>query len=239
MAQYYTDFSNPNAASEWTSRWASVSSISVQSEGAENYLEIISGASSGRFFVSWDTVPSAAQVNVLMRVSGSTDRRICARGSGASGSETGWTLGRRVNSARISRYLNGAFNDTANSDVFNSVATDVVFSEANLDGSILQWREWRTSDSAPGWDISINNSGVSEAGQTGVFIFEANRTLKVWSFAVGTDGDPAPTGPVEVSAEPFLLRHNPRTNKVVPVLSSPTVTDIGAACVRPRVTKGF
>jgi len=42
-----------------------------------------------------------------------------------------------------------------------------------------------------------------------------------------------------VSTEPFLLRHNPRTNKVVPVLSSPTVTDIGATCVRPRVTKGF
>ena len=41
------------------------------------------------------------------------------------------------------------------------------------------------------------------------------------------------------SAEPFLLRHNPRTNKVIPVLSSPTVTDIGANCVRPRVTKGY
>ena len=39
--------------------------------------------------------------------------------------------------------------------------------------------------------------------------------------------------------EPFALRHNPRTNKVIPVLSSPTVTDIGAACVRPRVTKGY
>ena len=46
-------------------------------------------------------------------------------------------------------------------------------------------------------------------------------------------------GGASVSAEPFLLRHNPRTNKVIPVLSSPTVTDIGAACVRPRVTKGF
>ena len=42
-----------------------------------------------------------------------------------------------------------------------------------------------------------------------------------------------------VSEEPFLLRHNPRTNKVIPVLSSPTVTDIGANCVRPRVTKGY
>jgi len=41
------------------------------------------------------------------------------------------------------------------------------------------------------------------------------------------------------SEEPFRLRHNPRTNKVIPVLSSPTVTDIAATCARPRVTKGF
>ena len=47
------------------------------------------------------------------------------------------------------------------------------------------------------------------------------------------------TPSVGVSEEPFQLRHNPRTNKVIPVLSSPTVTDIGANCVRPRVSKGY
>ena len=41
------------------------------------------------------------------------------------------------------------------------------------------------------------------------------------------------------TTEAFQLRHNPRTNKVIPVLSSPTVTDIGANCVRPRVMKGY
>ena len=41
------------------------------------------------------------------------------------------------------------------------------------------------------------------------------------------------------TTEAFALRHNPRTNKVIPVLSAPTVTDIGANCVRPRVTKGY
>ena len=235
MAQYYTDFSNPNAASEWTSRWASVSSISVQSEGTENYLEIISGASSGRFFVSWDTVPSAAQVNVLMRVSGSTDRRIFARGSGAAASETGWMLGRRTpNDARVARYVNGELITDVDMTVFVSATSDMVFSEANLDGSSLQWREWLASDPAPDWMASTDSSAISGAGQTGIFFFEADTALKVWSFAVGTDGDPAPAGPVS-----FLLRHNPRTNKVIPVLSSPTVTDIGANCVRPRVTKGY
>ena len=56
-------------------------------------------------------------------------------------------------------------------------------------------------------------------------------------------GSPPSAGPFElaglVSTESYQLRHNPRTNKVIPVLSAPTVTDIGANCVRPRVTKGY
>ena len=40
-------------------------------------------------------------------------------------------------------------------------------------------------------------------------------------------------------AEPYRFTHHPRLHKVIPTLSSPTVTDIGAACVRPRVTKGY
>ena len=70
------------------------------------------------------------------------------------------------------------------------------------------------------------------------FHFWTAATYRIYEIGVGTDGDPAPTGPVGTT-EAFALRHNPRTNKVIPVLSSPTVTDIGANCVRPRVTKGY
>ena len=66
----------------------------------------------------------------------------------------------------------------------------------------------------------------------------ATGTLFLSEIGLGTDGDPAPTGPLG-TIEPFILRHNPSLNKVIPVLSSPTVTDIGANCVRPRVTKGY
>ena len=87
---------------------------------------------------------------------------------------------------------------------------------------------------------STDTALVGEIGWLGFGRLKNSNVFNVFTFVgVGTDGDPAPTGFVEVSAEPFQLRHNPRTNKVIPVLSAPTVTDIGANCVRPRVTKGY
>ena len=88
------------------------------------------------------------------------------------------------------------------------------------------------------WGHEVQNTDWPGAGRVAMQVNDQSPSL-LGKIGIGTDGDPAPTGPVEVSAEPFLLRHNPRTNKVIPVLSSPTVTDIGANCVRPRVTKGF
>ena len=112
---------------------------------------------------------------------------------------------------------------------------------ALTNGEAAKIKAWLPQDEEPvlwGADGSSENNVVS--GKQGIGgRLNTNQILYVHGFGVGTDGDPAPTGPVDVSAEPFLLRHNPRTNKVIPVLSSPTVTDIGANCVRPRVTKGF
>ena len=239
MAQYYTDFSEPNAVNEWTSRWVSGASISVQSEGAENYLQIITPETNGRRFISWDAVPDAAQVNVLMRSSGDFDRRIITRGSGSSGGESGWAIGRNAaTGATITRYRDGGINQFASETNVSVSADDVTLSEANSNGNDHEYREWPVGGSAPDWLLSASSIFVVEAGRTGVFIFPANATRKIWTFAVGTDGDPAPTGPLSTT-EAFALRHNPRTNKVIPVLSSPTVTDIGANCVRPRVSKGY
>ena len=93
------------------------------------------------------------------------------------------------------------------------------------------------------WTNEITDSVLASAGLTGMLFAGDSSTdftvdRRVYFAGIGTDGDPAPTGPLSTT-EAFALRHNPRTNKVIPVLSSPTVTDIGAACVRPRVTKGY
>jgi hypothetical protein len=112
---------------------------------------------------------------------------------------------------------------------------------------LMRWKVWAPGDSEPlGFrydDTQAVNGVFSDPTLAGAGVLIRNNwsvDVDLIEFGVGTDGDPAPTGPVGgVSTEPFLLRHNPRTNKVVPVLSSPTVTDLGATCVRPRVTKGF
>ena len=94
-------------------------------------------------------------------------------------------------------------------------------------------------DEPVGWSAVATNGTISTAFESQISLAAFNMDFaryQWWGF--GTDGDPAPTGPLSTT-EAFALRHNPRTNKVIPVLSSPTVTDIGAACVRPRVTKGF
>ena len=98
---------------------------------------------------------------------------------------------------------------------------------------------WGESDSRPETPVIQNTTSLSFTGSNLSFLTSRPESIAyVYSIGIGTDGDPAPTGPIGTT-EAFALRHNPRTNKVIPVLSSPTVTDIGANCVRPRVTKGY
>ena len=132
----------------------------------------------------------------------------------------------------------GAYFDSgsSNSSYFRF---QTVASGSNL---VIRSKVWSTAVSEPDeWDLSAEDTSPLPAGWQGIGALTNASSAAVgfgW-VGIGTDGDPAPTGPVDVSAEPFLLRHNPRLNKVIPVLSSPTVTDIGANCVRPRVKKGY
>ena len=153
----------------------------------------------------------------------------------ASGDNLGYLL-RGTDELLMRLYRNNTAL-TSWTDFFGS--SDVIphFWRLGVSGTTVSAKVWQGANpepSAPQFEVTDSNiaSGVPS-------FWQITGTTVCHYFGVGTDGDPAPTGPVEVSAEGFLLRHNPRTNKVIPVLSSPTVTDIGAACVRPRVTKGF
>ena len=107
--------------------------------------------------------------------------------------------------------------------------------------NIMAGKIWVDGDPEPSeWGVYWDSDAVSNPEDTLRFFFSSSVFSSHWVdvAGIGTDGDPAPTGPLSTT-EAFALRHNPRTNKVIPVLSSPTVTDIGANCVRPRVTKGY
>ena len=162
------------------------------------------------------------------------------RTSGTSANRNGYSADGRNNGFFGRRWLNesGAGSVIWNVTVANNNVRRIRLQmhDTNLRGRVTNDVSIGTEDSKDTWDGSVTDANHA-SGRVGWFQ-RAGASLIYW-FGIGTDGDPAPTGPVEVSAEPFLLRHNPRTNKVIPVLSSPTVTDIGANCVRPRVTKGF
>ena len=105
---------------------------------------------------------------------------------------------------------------------------------------VVTGRQWAPGDPEPGVQLEATDTTYPDAGAPGIYCRLSSGSMRFWLYAFGwgTDGDPAPTGPLGTT-EAFALRHNPRLNKVIPVLSSPTVTDIGANCVRPRVTKGY
>jgi hypothetical protein len=180
-----------------------------------------------------DTVEISANLTYSSSTAGGTWVGVAAFMDSASGSHYGFGINGTRRSAW--NYLIDDYNEILpRLDIYERAdwtasitASEQVFSYENEFGSGSETRLYTTRPS----------------GDTGIVLRAPStfpRGLHLYSLTVGTDGDPAPTGPVGgVSTEPFLLRHNPRTNKVIPVLSSPTVTDIGATCVRPRVTKGF
>ena len=108
-------------------------------------------------------------------------------------------------------------------------------------GTVVEVYAWQgDKDAIPSTPI-VTHVGSSFSSYEGPGLVVEPTHVNQWEIdwiGIGRNGDPAPTGPVGTT-EAFALRHNPRTNKVIPVLSAPTVTDIGANCVRPRVTKGY
>ena len=174
------------------------------------------------------------------------------RGSGSASTRTGYLVWLRpgTNNYAIRKYTSGSESVLASgtlSDYYNADESNsghVHFEAEDQGGSVvLRMRAWKVGDPYPqDPDLeATDSSSPFMSGWNG--IGDILGAAKQWgTVRIATDSDTALpeefTGGV-VSAEPFALRHNPRTNKVIPVLSAPTVTDIGANCVRPRVTKGY
>ena len=268
MAEYYEDFSGyaigsvPNG---YTFPWSADGSVmSVESENpvasSDRRLEVTQATGNfTRVAVKWDAGECSgkttvrARLNLVLRLTNPT-RTVWIPGSLVNGSgssqatRTGYSHWGGVGGVRISRANNGTDTTLANVSGATWPSNERVdfFAEIIRDGSSIEVRRWLAGDSRPetASASATDASALSESGFFGLALLSGSTSnvaaLPAWVYeiGVGTDGDPAPTGPLGTT-EAFALRHNPRTNKVIPVLSSPTVTDIGANCVRPRVTKGF
>ena len=255
MGQYFTDFRDdpiaPGLPANWTFRWSSFTA-SIESgnplDGSSVAFVAIPNGSFSREAASWDAVPEAGVIAVRVdglfsfvatqSLNNIVSPVIC--GSGTQATRTGYFVFiRRSGDVELFRAVNGTEVKVANTNR-TAIITDVrciIELSINANG-LIELYFWEQSEAKPALPLlSYTDPSPLSAGWCGWFDTGAPTAngVKLYSISAGTDGDPAPTGP----AEPFQLRHNPRTNKVIPVLSAPTVTDIGANCVRPRVTKGY
>ena len=254
--------------SGFTSRWAhpdnSEGIVNTSADGlaateqeqlgpnAWKFVEAASGAPRVCFEKDSLSGTTDDEIEALLHLSKNDNRHIgllVLRGSGTTEAgrsgyalyirpQTNWFEIRRTTSGSESTVASGTLNYGGHGIIRVRYA-------ANENGSgnlVMSAEAWPYDDEALKVALAYTDTSKMSPGFLGLgsVNLAVAGTITYWGWVgFGTDGDPAPTGPVGVSEEPFRLRHNPRTNKVIPVLSSPTVTDIGANCVRPRVSKGF
>ena len=250
MAQYWLEITSDYDPSVWTALLGSAGSpgreLSVVDDSGTPALRW-GTTGTGRVTYLPDFVEDSEDVEIFIRTRASGAGTNFALGVGARLSRTqidGFFAGFRIGGRLISAQRIDDSLTTLDTSGFGTGVSDYTayhWMGVSAQGSSLEFSSWdgEASDRIATPLFSTTSTNLSGARPVGLINSNPSYYGYLTHIAVGTDGDPAPTGPVDVSAEPFLLRHNPCTNKVIPVLSSPTVTDIGANCVRPRVTKGF
>ena len=246
MAQYFIsaeDYAIGDGFAETPFEATSASiTLAVVSDGGRNAFNIQSTATSRRTLKLNHGLTMTGFCEVFLNQRGQTSAAdfhcmLFANGAGGS-SETGITINNleAFGEYRLTRISPGFLVLSSFSYTADVAHNALLRSNGTNDHKIYLWGE---GDSRPETPVIQDTTSVSFIGSELTFLFgQPNRFGLIYSIGIGTDGDPAPTGPLSTT-EAFQLRHNPRTNKVIPVLSSPTVTDIGSNCVRPRVTKGF
>ena len=226
-------------------RNAAAGNYTRQDDGTNEVLRYraTSGGTAARG-LAYDDAVCSGQTEMLAQIRDANNSvpssgRLLLFASDGPDNEYGASLGTNFT---VYRRVNGSYSALAQYEfsVPSSVYYNIRFQVTPGSPNQIKAKVWTEGDTEPAWQIETTNSNLSlSSGWAGHVGFATNDNVYYKFASFGWDGDPAPTGPVGVSEEPFLLRHNPRTNKVIPVLSSPTVTDIGANCVRPRVSKGY
>ena len=267
MAQYWFDFEDWPVDSDLSDYLAAaglstMEQVRVQNDVSvadKNYLELsmsFFGTNQRRGFV-FKTVPDAVDIEmygVELENDNTTNRansfRMHARAQAGDGDIRSYFTEYLTNPDSTGNYKYDTGYASVGSSLTitrsNTVKYAKRFQVFGTSPVTLKQKRWVFGNAEPvSWSLETTDSTPStqlqSAGKPGIGFFtyssqvEEQRWLHI---GIGTDGDPAPTGPLSTT-EAFALRHNPRTNKVIPTLSLPTVTDIGVNCVRPRVTKGY
>ncbi len=215
MALGFTDWSGYtlNARpSDWTLRGGDSSYGIVREASGQRYLDLLI-TNTGRNLLTWDlldTAPGTDEIDVYVvyrrpavSQGGEFSAQVGVRGSGSASTIEAYILGPRSTQPypgseylRAGRYTNGG-NFTILSDYETNTLSDTWYcSRIRISGTSIKMRRWLEGDPEPStWDNETTDSVISGEGWVGLFGFNDSET-HVKAFGVGTNGDPAPTGPV-------------------------------------------
>ncbi|MEA3242329.1 MAG: hypothetical protein U9Q19_02675 [Pseudomonadota bacterium] len=229
MAIYTTDFSEYTsgvAPSDWTDRWDTDWTLTVEDNTADSIgakvFKVNPGTTNVRRLVSWDDLDSDAnrddsELLVRVRAGATTNYNnmfsLMLRGSGAAGSENGYTLWMDGNDLELRKYVAGANSNlstiTSFVHAFKSSSTwdySYFWLRFRANGTSLKAKAWSENQNEPDtWLIDETDSSISAAGWCGLCNFDAIGTQYVNAdyFSIGTNGD-SPTVPISVTSETQL-----------------------------------
>ncbi|TJV21082.1 MAG: hypothetical protein E5Y04_28675 [Mesorhizobium sp.] len=214
--QYMTFFSEYTVGaqpSDWTSRWVA--------GGFTALVQTVPGSLGGKALrwtktaanrqaLSWDRVPNAANVELLVRLRAieawvANDNLIAllARGSGAAASETGYRsapggqLTGTQYSTGMNKYIAGAstlLGTNTNGPAPNLAVNDWLWSRFRVNGTSLSRKTWHDGAAEPGaYDETVVDASVAAAGWTGLTQVTANPNIEIDFFSVGLNGEVAPS----------------------------------------------
>jgi len=225
MAQYFTDFSEytvGQAPADWVDVAGNITTLTIVSKtgltgGKALRIENSTFDNTDRA-ARWSAVPSKADTEVLVKV------RFPSDGYGGS---HGLFLFARVASAdpKSGYYNQQRANLGGTNQIYDPLGNNLASIDTNLDpavgwpdrtlfawmrfrvnGTALKSKFWLDGDPEPtSWLLETTDSTVTIAGYSGVGLIARRTTLEVDVYSVGTDGDPAPTGPISAVATPTSL----------------------------------
>lgn len=157
---------------------------------------------SGRNMLACDALDGvSADMEVYCRFKSTSaanaDARITLRGSGAAGSETGYSLGCVNNGIRISKSVSSTSTNFGTDYAFGLTVGTWYHMVARVNGTALSVKVWADGDSEPGSpQKTATDSSITAAGWNGIyqFVITGTNTFDRY-FGFGTAGDPAPRIP--------------------------------------------
>jgi len=196
----YTTGSPP---SDWTVRWDSISSITVETGTGLGGKELTTATSSnGAYAVSWDTPDSLADVEALCKIKidgndsdGSV--KVFVRGGGGSSTRVGYYLRFIHNSDTVTLNVYddpGASSATLDSAAFSGLARDIWYwVRIRAIGSSIKAKVWQDGNSEPGtWTLEATDTTITAAGWQGFGWWTDSEAPEVDYYSVASGGLTAP-----------------------------------------------